>query len=191
MRRHSWIVVLSSFSWLACGGSDTPDAAGGSPRVSSPPPFSSAAPGAEALPPGHPPVDGGATAPVPGGGHPPAPDPAAPVDPKQAIAGTIDVSGELKPKATGAVALFVIARSGGQIVAVQKVEGATLPASFRISGADAMSSGGPTFAGALDITARLSKTGDAVAGPGDLEGVTRGVKVGSADVKIVLDSVRQ
>ena len=45
-------------------------------------------------------------------------------------------------------------------------------------------------AAALDLTARVSSTGDAMPGPGDVEGVLKGVKVGTRDARITLDSVR-
>ena len=45
--------------------------------------------------------------------------------------------------------------------------------------------------GPLEITARLSKSGDAVSAKGDLEGLAKDVAVGAKDVKITLDSVRQ
>jgi hypothetical protein len=50
---------------------------------------------------------------------------------------------------------------------------------------------GTTFAGPLEVTARLSKSGDAVAAKGDLEGSVRGVAVGATDVKITLDTVHE
>ena len=129
------------------------------------------------LPPGHPPVDG-------------APPPATATD-TGSVAGTIAVSPSLRSRATGGV-LFVIARSAAdrRILAVRREDNVTFPVQFRISGRDAMVAG-TTFAGPLDITARLSKSGDAVAASGDLEGTARGIAVGAEDVKVTLDSVRQ
>src|SRR5262249_19024350 len=43
----------------------------------------------------------------------------------------------------------------------------------------------------LEITARLSKSGDAVAAKGDVEGVAKGVAVGATDVRIALDTVHE
>jgi len=45
--------------------------------------------------------------------------------------------------------------------------------------------------GPLTLTARLSKSGDAVAAKGDLEGTARGVAVGATDVKVSLDTVKE
>jgi hypothetical protein len=130
------------------------------------------------LPPGHPPLEGA--------------EPAAPVaNAAESVAGTVTVAPTLRERASGGV-LFVIARSGAdrQIVAVRREDGVTFPFAFRISGADAMIAG-TRFKGPLEITARLSKSGDAVAAKGDVEGTAKDVAVGAKDVKITLDSVRQ
>jgi len=137
-------------------------------------------PSAASLPPGHPPLDSGST----------SAGPAASAD-GPAVAGTITVAPNMKAKASGGV-LFVIARAGADrhIVAVRREDNVTFPFKFRISGADAMTAG-TTFAGPLEITARLSKSGDAVAARGDVEGVAKGVSVPATDVKLTLDSVRE
>jgi hypothetical protein len=129
------------------------------------------------LPPGHPPIGG--AAPVPGTAD------------TGSVAGIIAVAPSLEARTAGGL-LFVIARSSAdrRIVAVRREDGVTFPFKFRISGADAMIAGTP-FAGPLDITARLSKSGDAVAAKGDVEGVTRGVAVGSGDVTVTLDTVHE
>lgn len=107
------------------------------------------------------------------------------------MAGSVDVAPSLRAHATGGV-LFVIARSGPdrRIVAVRREDGITFPFRFGISGADAMFAG-TTFAGPLEITARLSRSGDAVAAKGDVEGVVRGIAVGARDVNITLDTVHE
>jgi hypothetical protein len=130
-----------------------------------------------ALPPGHPPVD--AAAPMGGAAD------------TGSVAGTVSVSPSVKARTEGGV-LFVIARSSAdkQIVAVRREDGVTFPFTFKISGADAMIAGTP-FAGPLDITARLSRSGDAVAAKGDVEGVARGVAVGAGDVQVTLDTVHE
>lgn len=133
---------------------------------------------AASLPPGHPAIDA-------------APPAAAMGAETAAVSGTITIAASLQARASGGV-LFVIARSGPdrKIVAVRREEGMTFPFKFRISGADAMTAG-TTFAGPLEVTARLSKSGDAVAAKGDLEGVARGIAVGAKDVKITLDTVHE
>jgi cytochrome c-type biogenesis protein CcmH len=141
-------------------------------------PAASAAPAADSsLPPGHPPID--------------AAPPAGAAADTGSIAGTIAVAPSLQSRASGGV-LFVIARSGAdrRIVAVRREDNVTFPFKFGISGRDAMIAG-TTFAGPLEVTARLSKSGDAVAAKGDLEGTARGVAVGATDVKVTLDTVHE
>jgi cytochrome c-type biogenesis protein CcmH len=156
---------------LVCSCRDKPAPAAEAPRSSLTP--SSAA----SLPPGHPAVDA-------------APPAAGAVD-MGAISGTIAVAPSLEARAAGGV-VFVIARSAAsrQIVAVRREQADRFPFPFRISGADAMIAG-TAFAGPLDITARLSKSGDAVAARGDVEGVVRGVNVGASGVQLTLDTVHE
>jgi hypothetical protein len=106
------------------------------------------------------------------------------------VAGTVTVASNLQSRASGV--LFVIARSGADrhIVAVRREADVTFPFAFQISGRDAMI-GGTSFAGPLEITARLSRSGDAVAAKGDIEGVAKGIAVGAKDVKIALDTVHE
>ena len=140
------------------------------------PPASQASPDAS-LPPGHPPVDAADSSGSAAGGG--------------AVAGTIAVAPSLAARAAGGV-LFVIARSSAdrRILAVRREDGVTFPFEFKISGADAMIAG-TTFAGPLDITARLSRSGDAVAAKGDLEGVARGSRSGPGDVEVTIDAVHE
>jgi hypothetical protein len=77
-----------------------------------------------------------------------------------------------------------------RILAVRREDNVTFPFKFQVSGRDAMIAG-TTFAGPLTLTARLSKSGDAVAAKGDLEGTARGVAVGATDVKVTLDTVKE
>jgi len=146
-------------------------------RDAAPAPGGGAAPPAEtSLPPGHPPLDAAPPKDAPAGGS---------------VAGMVTVAPNLKARAAGGV-LFVIARSGADrhIVAVRREAGVTFPFAFHISGLDAMTAG-TSFVGPLEITARLSRSGDAVAAGGDLEGVAKGVAVGATGVAIVLDTVHE
>ena len=49
----------------------------------------------------------------------------------------------------------------------------SFPHSFQISAADQMMEG-TAFTGPFDVTARISRTGDAIPGKGDLEGTVKG-----------------
>jgi hypothetical protein len=169
LRRFAAAALIAAFA-TSCRDKPAPAAEGS--RSSAVTPSSAAS-----LPPGHPALDA-------------APPVAGAVD-TGSVSGTIAVAPSLKARAKGGV-VFVIARSGGsrQIVAVRREDAAGFPFPFRISGADAMIAG-TAFAGPLDITARLSKSGDAVAAKGDLEGVVRGVNVGASDVVLTLDTVHE
>jgi cytochrome c-type biogenesis protein CcmH len=155
--------------------STTPDT-GLRPLTSRDHPPASASADASGLPPGHPPISGGASNPA-------------------AAASGLSISGRvsLAPALSGrsGSAVFVIARNqAGQIVAVRKEDSARLPLEFQISGADAMFEG-TSFEGPMDLTARLSQTGDAIPAAGDVEGTAKGIAPGTRGVSIVLDSVRQ
>ena len=125
---------------------------------------------AATLPPGHPPTAG---------------------EGASGVRGTIAISPSLRARQAPTDTLYIVARAagGGQVVAVRKEEDARLPRPFRLSPADVMVSG-TAFVGPFDITARLSKSGDAIPAAGDLEGTARGVATGARDVVITLDRVR-
>ena len=128
---------------------------------------------ASALPPGHPPLAAGSAA----DGKP--------------VEGEIRLDTSVRHRARPDDVLYVIARnsSNRQVVAVRKEEGPRFPFSFRLSSGDTMMPGTP-FEGPFDITARLSRSGDATPGTGDLEGTAKGVAAGARDVTVVIDSVR-
>jgi len=76
------------------------------------------------------------------------------------------------------------------VVAVSREKKVRFPHSFQISAADQMMEG-TAFTGPFDVTARISRTGDAITGKGDLEGTVKGVAAGARGVSITIDSVRQ
>jgi cytochrome c-type biogenesis protein CcmH len=126
-------------------------------------------------------------------GHPPIAKSAAAADPGLSLSGTVSAAPLIAAKLGAAkqTSLFLIARDAGtqQIVAVRKEEGVSFPFAFTLSGADSMLQG-TAFTGTLDLTARVSKSGDAMPAAGDVEGVTKGVRVGARDVAVTLDRVR-
>jgi cytochrome c-type biogenesis protein CcmH len=134
-------------------------------------------PSGSSLPPGHPPIG---DAPKPGAASGPP------------IKGTISVGAQVAGRLVPNEVLFIVARSATskQVLAVRKEEGARFPFAFEISGADAMVEG-TSFTGPFDITARISRSGDAIPTSGDIEGFARGVATGASGVTITLDSVRQ
>jgi cytochrome c-type biogenesis protein CcmH len=165
-----------------------------SSREGAPASAAPAAPGdaQAALPPGHPPLEGGAppagapAAPLPAG-HPPLGEPAPGARSAGSISGTIVLSPKL---AVGpADVMYVMAKKGAATLAVRRVEKPSFPFAFEISGGDAMT-GGAAFEGPVDVVARVSRTGDAIPAKGDLEGTAKNVKVPAKDVRLTIDSVR-
>jgi cytochrome c-type biogenesis protein CcmH len=175
------LALAATFS-LSCGGSSSPpksaatpagDVSGGvhpvgsaeRPEAGTPP----------TLPPGHPPLTAG---PV-GVGTASA----------GRVAGTITLSPRLRQRLAPTDVLYVIAKKDGATLAVQRIENPRFPLAFELSGANAMMAGG-AFEGPVDVTARLSKTGDAIPTSGDLEGTRTGVSVPADGVAITIDKAR-
>jgi cytochrome c-type biogenesis protein CcmH len=107
------------------------------------------------------------------------------------VEGEVRLHPRLKDKAKPDDVLYIIARgsANGQIVAVRKEEHVRFPFSFRLSSGDTMMPGTP-FEGPFDLTARLSRSGDAAPQRGDLEGTVKNVAVGSRGVSVIVDTVR-
>lgn len=144
------------------------------------------------LPPGHPPTGSGAGAPMPPG-HPPlsaGTDTSAPAAPP--VSGTVVLGAAVAGRAAGAKALYVIARKAGtrDIVAVKKIDAPVFPVPFELAGSDVMVAG-TAFSGPFDLTARVTKSGDAIPAAGDVEGSAKNVAAGAKGVTVTLDSVRQ
>jgi cytochrome c-type biogenesis protein CcmH len=127
------------------------------------------------LPPGHPPVGAGSLAPAEG----------------STVEGAVRLDPRLTDQAKPDDVLYIIARGSAnrQIVAVRKEEHVQFPFSFRLSAADTMMPGTP-FTGPFDLTARLSRSGDATPRPGDLEGTVKNVAAGARGVSVIVDTVR-
>jgi len=130
---------------------------------------------APTLPPGHPAVEGGSAA--PGEDKP--------------VEGEVRLHPTLKDRTRPEDVLYIIARGSAsrQIVAVRKEEPVRFPFHFRLSSGDTMMPGTP-FTGPFDLTARLSRSGDATPQPGDLEGSVKGVAAGARGVSVIVDTVR-
>jgi cytochrome c-type biogenesis protein CcmH len=124
-------------------------------------------------------------------GHPPIAASARPSGAGFSLSGTVSASASVASKLGGKGALFLIARgaTSQQIVAVRKEENVGLPFAFTLTEADSMIQG-TALEATLDLTARVSKSGDAMPAAGDVEGVTKGVRAGARDVVITLDRVR-
>ena len=176
--------LLAALITASCTGSSTP------PPAPSPTPGSTgeglrplssrdgAAPGSPdaALPPGHPPIEG-----MPA-------SPSGTTSSASHVSGTITVSANLTV-GPGDI-LYVMAKKDGSTLAVRRVEAPTFPFTFEVSEGHAMVAG-MAFEGPVDIVARVSRTGDAIPSPGDLEGTTSDVAVPSTGVAVTIDRVRE
>lgn len=109
------------------------------------------------------------------------------------VGGTITLSDELKEELSPETVVFVfaLAAEGPQVpLAAMRVTLADLPLEFTLDDSMAMI---PAMrlstVSAVVLTARASKSGDAIAATGDLQGTLEGVKVGSTDNKLVINTL--
>lgn len=124
----------------------------------------------------------------------PAADPAS-TDPVSTITGKVSISPALAGKAAQTDILFIFARPAqGQkmpIVVLRK-QVKDLPLQFTLD--DSIALQPQVKLSGFDqvvVTARVSKSGDAVAQPGDLQGSSDAIKPGTNGLSIVIDSVVQ
>jgi len=111
------------------------------------------------------------------------------------VAGQVTLSPALKDKVAPGDTLFVFARaaSGPKMpLAILRLQAKDLPASFTLDDSTAMNAAMKlsNFPEVV-VGARVSKSGNATPQAGDLEGLSNPVKVGSADLKVVIDRVVQ
>jgi len=107
-----------------------------------------------------------------------------------AVAGTVTLAPALKGKAAPDDTVFIFARpaEGSRVpIAIVRKQVRDLPVAFRLDDSLAMS---PSVllstAGRVIIGARVSKSGQAMPQPGDLEGLTGATAVGSTGVAVVI-----
>lgn len=109
------------------------------------------------------------------------------------IKGSIDIAPALKSKFTDKDVLFLFAKPGqsGPPVAAIRGNAGKFPVEFELNDSMAMDPGNKlTTHKEVSLTARISRTGDAKAQSGDLEGTLAAVKVGAKGVKLVINTVR-
>lgn len=113
--------------------------------------------------------------------------------PGATIAGVLDIAPALKAKAAPGDVVFLFARpsAGGPPVAAIRAAVGNLPLKFELSDAMAMNPDSrlSNFK-AVELVARVAKSGDVKGAAGDLEGGPATVKVGATGVKLVIDRVR-
>lgn len=124
---------------------------------------------------------------------PPAGDSAASVAPGAAIKGRIDVAPALKSGLKDTDVVFLFARPGqsGPPVAAIRASAGQLPLEFELDDSTAMNPANTLSRHKqVMLVARVSRSGDPMARPGDLEGSVANVAVGAAGVEIVIDRTR-
>ena len=113
----------------------------------------------------------------------------------RSISGTVRLAAALKDQAAAGDTVFIFARAaggGGMPLAIVQKRVADLPATFTLDDSQAMSPAA-RLSGAerVVITARVSKSGQAIPQPGDLEGASAPVAPGARDIAIEIATVRR
>lgn len=113
--------------------------------------------------------------------------------PGATIHGKVDIAPALKAKlgANDVVFLFARAAGGGAPVAAIRSTATKFPLEFELSDAMAMNPDNKlSNFKEINLVVRVSKSGDPKGGPGDLEGMLTGVKVGAKDIKLTIDKIK-
>jgi cytochrome c-type biogenesis protein CcmH len=119
--------------------------------------------------------------------------PASPVVSGKNISGVVEIKPDLKSRIKPDYIVMVIARAPGarMPVAIMRAKAADLPMRFILNDALAMTPDSLiSDLNEATIEVRISKSGQAQAEPGDLFSQIQTVKVGSDNLKIVVDQVR-
>ena len=107
------------------------------------------------------------------------------------VSGTVTIASALAAKASPTDAVFIFARpnDGSRMpIAITRAQVKDLPLKFTLDDAASMSP--QTKISSFDeviVSARISKSGNAMPTSGDLEGLTKPVKVGASGVAVVID----
>ena len=109
------------------------------------------------------------------------------------VSGTVTLSAELKAKAGPNDAVYVFARpaDGSKMpIAITRAQVKDLPLKFTLDDSTSMSKD-IKLSGFQEVivAARVSKSGSAMPASGDLEGLTKPVKVGSSGLAVTIDRV--
>lgn len=115
--------------------------------------------------------------------------------PGAVIHGKIDIAPALKAKLSPNDVVFLFARSaegGAPVAAIRASASAGFPLEFELNDHMAMNPDNRLSKfKEVTLVARVAKSGDVKGAAGDLEGSLKAVKVGSTDVRLVIDTVRQ
>lgn len=121
-----------------------------------------------------------------------APDAQVAAGPQTSVGGSVEIADALKAKIGEQDTIYLIARAGesGPPLAAARVTMGTFPLPFSLNDSMAMNPANVLSAHEeVVVVARISKSGNPIAQPGDMEGRVVGVKVGARDVKLVIDRV--
>jgi cytochrome c-type biogenesis protein CcmH len=124
---------------------------------------------------------------------PPTDGGAAPIAAGATIRGSVDVAPALKSSLAETDVLFLFARAGpgGPPVAAIRASAGRLPLEFELDDRAAMNPGNALSQHRqVTLVARLSRSGNPMAQPGDLEGTAANVTVGASGVKVLIDRRR-
>jgi cytochrome c-type biogenesis protein CcmH len=120
---------------------------------------------------------------------------AAPAAAAPALRGRVELSAALKAQAAPSDTVFIAAKEAGgspMPLAAKRVRVADLPMDFSLDDADALMPSRPlSSAKSILIEARVSKSGDAKAMPGDLKGSVGPIKLGAKGLRLTIDKVVQ
>lgn len=108
------------------------------------------------------------------------------------LAGSVSLSPALAAKASPEDAVFIFARAAGgppMPLAVLRKKVKELPVEFTLDNASAMMAEAKLAAiGEVVVGARISRSGNAAPQSGDLQGLSRPVKIGASGIQVVIDS---
>jgi cytochrome c-type biogenesis protein CcmH len=108
------------------------------------------------------------------------------------IAGRLDVAPALRDQVLADDTVFVFVRggAGGPPIAALRFKGSELPLDFTFDGVPRMSGNAP-LPEKLALAVRVSKSGDVMAKPGDLEGRIDGLSADASGVALTIEKVRE
>jgi cytochrome c-type biogenesis protein CcmH len=111
------------------------------------------------------------------------------------LRGRVDISSALKARAAPTDTVFLVAKEAGgppMPLAAKRAQVADLPMDFALDDADSLMPSRPlSGAKAVQVEARVSKSGDAKSQPGDLIGSLGPVKPGTKGLRLTIDKVVQ
>lgn len=121
-------------------------------------------------------------------------DPSSMITSNKGISGVLELSADLKAKVKSTDMLMVIARKPGERmpVAVLKVGVSSFPINFVLNDSLAMNPNALiSQLSEVSVEARISKTGMAMPEPGDLISAAQTIKVGTGNIRLIIDQIRQ